>query len=257
MTATTMAQARTGRPTFYVWMAATCALIAFGGFAPTYWLQLPAGTFVGRPILYLHGTLFSAWMLFYVAQTTLAATGRIALHRAWGVAGVSIATAMVLVGLAAAMDSLRNGIATGHADAARAFTIVPVLSILTFGGLFAAAIAYNRRAEVHKRLMLAANVILLPAALARVFFMLQTGGGPGMRPGIGAPPPVEIAMIPALICMLLIVAGIVYDWRTRGRPHPAYLVSLAVMLAVTFSFAPISKTAAWLAFTNLYAGFLA
>ena len=56
MTATTMAQARTGRPTFYVWMAATCALIAFGGFAPTYWLQLPAGTFVGRPILYLHGT---------------------------------------------------------------------------------------------------------------------------------------------------------------------------------------------------------
>ena len=32
---------------FYVWMAAACALMAFGAFAPTYWLQLPAGTLVG------------------------------------------------------------------------------------------------------------------------------------------------------------------------------------------------------------------
>ena len=23
---------------FYVWMAAACAVVAFGGFAPTYWL---------------------------------------------------------------------------------------------------------------------------------------------------------------------------------------------------------------------------
>jgi hypothetical protein len=32
---------------FYVGMAVTCVLVAFGGFAPTYWLQLVPGTFVG------------------------------------------------------------------------------------------------------------------------------------------------------------------------------------------------------------------
>jgi hypothetical protein len=44
---------------FYVWMAVVCALVAFGGFAPTYWLQLPAGTFVGSPLVHIHGALFS------------------------------------------------------------------------------------------------------------------------------------------------------------------------------------------------------
>jgi hypothetical protein len=245
---------RAARPKFYVWMATICALAAFGGFAPTYWMQLPAGTFVGRPILYLHGTLFSFWMLFYVAQTALAASGRLAQHRAWGIVGVSIATAMVLFGFGAALDSLRHGIAAGNGPAVKAFLVVPILSILTFAGFFAAAIGYNRRPDIHKRLMLAANAAILPAALARVFFILQTGGGPGMRPGIGAPPPVQIAVVPALICMLLIVAAIVYDWRTRGRPHPANLISLAILLAVTLAFDPISRTQAWLGFATAFAG---
>jgi hypothetical protein len=243
--AATAATARAGRPKFYVWMATICALAAFGGFAPTYWMQLPAGTFVGRPILYLHGTLFSLWMLFYVAQSALAASGRLAQHRAWGIAGVSIATAMVLFGFGAALDSLRHGIAAGNGPAVKAFLVVPILSILTFAGFFAAAVGYNRRPETHKRLMLAANVAILPAALARVFFVLQTGGGPGMRPGIGAPPPVQIAMVPALLCMLLIVAAIVYDWRTRGRPHQVYVIGGIALIAVKLLNLPISASHAW------------
>ena len=62
---------------FYVWMAGACALIAFGGFAPTYWLQLAPGTFIGSPLLHLHALLFSAWPLFFLLQTTFAALGRV------------------------------------------------------------------------------------------------------------------------------------------------------------------------------------
>lgn len=54
---------------FYIWMAAACALVVFGGFAPTYWLQLPGGTFVGPPLLHIHGILFSAWPLLLLLQT--------------------------------------------------------------------------------------------------------------------------------------------------------------------------------------------
>src|SRR5216683_1634767 len=79
---------------FYVWMAAACALVAFGGFAPTYWLQLPAGTFVGPPLLHLHGALFSAWTLLLLSQTVLAANGRLGHHRAWGLVGIALASAM-------------------------------------------------------------------------------------------------------------------------------------------------------------------
>jgi len=69
---------------FYIWMGGICAAVAFGGFAPTYWLQVPVGTFVGPTILHVHAALFSAWTLLLVSQTVLAAEGRMNNHRAWG-----------------------------------------------------------------------------------------------------------------------------------------------------------------------------
>src|SRR6185436_17554238 len=98
---------------FYVWMAGASALIAFAGFAPTYWLQLAPGTFVGSPLLHLHGLLFSAWPLYLILQTTLAARGLVSRHRAWGLLGVSLATAMVLVGFAVADHVLAARLAAG------------------------------------------------------------------------------------------------------------------------------------------------
>ena len=65
---------------FFVWMAGFCVLLAFGSFAPTYWLQLPAGTFVGPPILHIHGLLFFACTLLFLLQTMLAASGRLGNH---------------------------------------------------------------------------------------------------------------------------------------------------------------------------------
>ena len=66
---------------FYVGMAAIFVLIAFGGFAPTYWLQLVPGTFVGPPLLHIHGLLFSAWPLLLLTQAMLVANRRCAANR--------------------------------------------------------------------------------------------------------------------------------------------------------------------------------
>ena len=57
----TVGEARTSARYFYVWMAGLCALIAIGGFAGTYWLQWPVGTFVGSRLIHLHAALFTAW----------------------------------------------------------------------------------------------------------------------------------------------------------------------------------------------------
>ena len=227
---------------FYVWMAAACAVVAFGGFAPTYWLQLPAGTFVGSPLVHVHGVLFSSWTLLLLSQTLLVANGRLRNHRAWGLAGISLATAMVFMGLAAAIQTLTAGLQAGYGDHSRAFLILPVSGMVLFGGFFIAAIANIQRPEAHKRLMLLATITLLQAAMARVFFVLITGGGPGLRPGLGPPPPLVIGLVPSLITELLIVAGLVYDWRTRGRPHPVWLIGAAVTTAVILLRGPLSGT---------------
>jgi len=230
---------------FYVTMAAIMAAVAFGGFAGTYWLQLPYGTFTGSPMLHLHGLLFSLWTLFFLSQALLVANGRLRNHKASGLAGISLATAMVFTGLAVAIQGLDARLEAGYGDAARAFTIVPVTAVLLFAGLVIAAIANLRRPEWHKRLMLVATAALLQPAIARFFFLANTGGGPGLRPGLGPPRSVEFTMLPAFLADLFIVAAIAHDWRTHGRPHPAYLWGIAAVLAVQLSRPGLSRTEAW------------
>jgi len=247
--------ARLSEDRFFVLAAALCAAIAFAGFAGTYWLQLPRGTFVGSPLLHLHGLLFSAWTLYFVSQAALIASGRYASHRAWGLAGVALATAMLFTGAAVAIIGMQDRIAHGQAVAGRAFLIVPLSAVLLFAGFVTAAIVRRKRADWHKRFMLVGTVALLNAALARVFFLAATGGGPGMRPGRGPVNPVEFALVPALLTDLVIVLAMLFDWRNRGRPHPAYWWGLGTMLAVQLLRGPIGRSDLWQGFADFLARF--
>jgi hypothetical protein len=240
---------------FHAGMAVACVLIGFGGFAPTYWLQLPAGTFVGPPLVHVHGLVFSAWPLFLLSQAWLASRGRLRQHRAWGLAGIALASAMVLLGVAAAILTLQHGLAAGYGDVSRAFFMVPMTALAMFAGFVIAAIVRRTDRGWHQRLMVLATVSLLQAAVARVFFVLLTGGGPGLRPGLGAPPPLVVTMMPAFLLELFIVAGIVHDWRRHGRPHPAWIVGAVVMTAVALLRVPLATTAGWLGFAQFMAGF--
>jgi hypothetical protein len=240
---------------FFVWMASAFVLVAFAGFAPTYWLQLPAGTFVGSPLLHLHGLLFSAWTLFFLVQTTFAARGRLDRHRAWGLLGISLATAMVLVGFATADQGLRNRLAAGFGDRARAFHIASTSMIAVFGVLVFAAIATVRRPEVHKRLMLLATIAVLPPAVARLFLAVSVGIGPGLRPGLSPPRTVESVLAPSLVADAFILVAVLYDWRHRGRPHPAYLIGGASIVMVQLLRIPISTTQWWYGVADFLAHF--
>jgi hypothetical protein len=240
---------------FYVGMAGACALIAFGGFAPTYWLQLAPGTFIGSPLLHLHAALFSAWTLFFLLQTIFAAQGRIDRHRAWGLLGVSLATAMVFVGFAAADEVLAKRLAAGLGDKARAFHIASTSIITLFGVFVFAAIAYVRRPEAHKRLMLLATITVIAPAIARVFFAVNVGIAAGLRPGLAPPRTVESILIPAFVADALILAGVIHDIRTRGRPHPAYLIGGVVIVAVQLLRVPVSTTQWWYAIADFLARF--
>jgi hypothetical protein len=253
MATVTAALARPNEDRVYVLLAGLCAAIAFTGFAGTYWLQLPGGTFVGSPLLHLHGLLFSVWTLFFLWQAVLIASRRTANHRAWGLAGIALATAMVFTGTAVAIDGLQYRIANGQAEAGRAFLVVPLTAVWLFAGFVIAAMVRRRSADWHKRLMLVATANLIGAAIARFFFLAITGGGPGMRPGLGAPATPATALIPSLLAYAVIVIAMIFDWRTRGRPHPAYVWGLGISLAVLLLRGPLSGTESWSAF----AGFLA
>lgn len=129
----TIAQpARASAQLFYVYIGLAFVVIAFGGFAPTFWRPLASGTFTASPVIYLHGALYSAWTLFFLWQAKLIASGRRRDHRAWGMAGTSLATAMVFSGVLAAINSMNLADAVDMGDAGRRFSIVSLTAVLLF-----------------------------------------------------------------------------------------------------------------------------
>lgn len=248
-------KARPAARKFYVGLSAACMAVALVGFMPTYWLQLAPGTFDGSPLVHLHAWLFSAWPLYFLAQTLLVARGQAASHRAWGLLGVSLATAMVIVGIAVANGVLVTRLKDGYGNSARAFHIVSMSMMVLFASFVAAAVAWVSRPELHKRLMILATVAILPPAVARLFFAVSVGIGPGLRPSAGPPRTVDSVLMPALVADLIILAAIVHDVRIRGRPHPVNLIGGAVVLAVQILRGPLSTTESWYAIADWLARF--
>jgi hypothetical protein len=240
---------------FYVWMAATCFAIAVLGFMPTYFVPILHGQFNAPPIVHIHGAVLFSWVAFFFMQTWLVASGRTLDHRTWGVLGVSIATAMVfivtaVVSMRIAQASL-PGQPAGLAHDVRAFAWVSMGGLVFIVPVFVLAIVNIRRSEIHKRLMLLMTISMLPAPIARWFLVLMAPPADpnAPLPPVGLPviavPPVFVSIPPSLVADLLVIAAIVYDWRTRGRPHPVYLIGGAILLLIQMTAVPVSNSPAW------------
>jgi hypothetical protein len=241
MVALTVDEARHDARRFYAGMAACFVLIAFGGFIPTYWAKVAHGTFGGAPILHIHGALFFAWTLFFLVQTLFVATGRSVRHRAWGMTGIALATAMGATVVLASINSMKVAERIAMGDAARAFSIVALSALLLFAGFFALAIANVQRPEAHKRYMILAMVPLMQAATARVFLTLFA------PPGVVGPPPAFVAVPPGLVVDLFIVVAALRDLRLHGRIDPIYWIGGPVIVAVQLLCVPLSTSAGWIA----------
>jgi hypothetical protein len=238
---------RSAVESYFVWLAGAIVVVAFGGFFATYWAPLAAGSLEVAPVVHLHGLLFSIWTLFFFSQAWLATHNQLTSHRAFGLLGIAIATAMVFVGTWTALESLHSGVERGFEEGARRFAIVPITSIIFFAIVVGIAIANVRRPETHMRLMLLASISILQAAVGRVVLAIVA---PNARPGIGPPPPVEITYGAGAIVDVLLVAAMIFDWRTRGKVHPVYWIGGAALLVTQFSRGALSQTPVWQGFLD-------
>ena len=250
--------AGTRRTRFYLWMAVAMAATAFIGFAPTFWVPMAQGVPERIAVLAIHGALFYAWTLFVIYQAWLVGSGAVARHRDVGMIGVSLATAMTIFGVLAAINSANRAAALNYGEGGEAFMVVPLAALLLFATLVIAAILNIRRSEWHKRLMLSATAVILDAAIARPFVVyIVMGGHPppfvgtvGLA-GFNMPPPPVIGVLPtALAALLFIVVGMVRDWRALGKVHPAYWWAGGFALAVQLLKIPLSDTALWHGFAR-------
>ncbi|MEO7205811.1 MAG: hypothetical protein ABI356_15685 [Steroidobacteraceae bacterium] len=225
---------------FYVWMAGGFLLVAFGGFVPTYWAKVATGTFHAAPIIHIHGALLFSWTCFYFLQTALVASGRTLQHRAWGLAGISLFTAMMCSILVGEATVLARDEMLGFGEGALRFSAVTLTAWPLMAVLFILAIVKIRRPETHKRLMTLLMIGIMTPALARLFLTFFA------PPGVAGPPPPFASVPPGMAADLFLVVAIVRDWRLFGRPHPVYVYGGIALVAQQLLAVPIAATATWM-----------
>ena len=230
------ARVSAGSRYLYFHVALVCTAVAFLGFLPTYWLPMARGTAQFDPVVHIHGMIFFAWTLFFVFQTWIGATGQIARHRAVGLIGVSLATAMVIFGVIAAIHGMRGAVAHGKAEAGIRLAIVPLTNITLFAVLMVAAFLNTRRPEWHKRLMLLAAISILGPAIVRWLIVLEH---------VPRPPPLIVPLQSEVLVVALCLTAILRDWRLSAKLHPAWAWGFSGVLAVRLVQATIAPTPAW------------
>src|SRR5215471_11386550 len=136
---------------FYTGMSVAVIATVFRGFARSYFLRSRYFPTPLAPIAKVHGAIFFSWTVLLFIQTVLVARRRTDLHRLLGVVGAVLAVAVVIAGTTIAVVSLRYNFAHGNLGALSFFAI-PIGNMVVFPILVAAALAWRRWTEVHKRL---------------------------------------------------------------------------------------------------------
>lgn len=177
------------------------------------------------PVVHLHAVVFVGWLLLFTVQTALIRRDAPALHRRLGVLGAGLVVAMLVLGPLTAVTVLRARYAANGTTPE--FLAVQLTDMIGFGVLTGFGLALRHHAAAHKRLMLLGLLYLSNAGFARLLNV-----------------PLALPFDPSLLGEwlhayawpnVLIVALGLYDWRTRGRLHPAYMAGvtwLAVLEAV-------------------------
>lgn len=228
---------------FFTGMSLALLATVLIGFSRSFFLRplFPEWPSPTENIFYLHGALFTAWILLFVLQATLIARGRTALHRKMGVFGAVLAVAMVLVGTTGAL--VAAGRPTGFVGIPippLQFLAIPIFDMALFSAFVAFGIAKRRNPQSHKRWMLLATLNLVTAAIAR-------------WPGVSALGPLAFFGLNDLF----VIALAVWDFRTRGRLHPVTLWGGLLIIVSQPLRLVVAGTAAWLAFAHWATGLLA
>lgn len=183
----------------------------------------------------MHGLVFTSWLVLLLIQSALVAAHRVDLHKRLGIGAAVLAAVMIGLGLVTAVESARRGVASPGLEPL-VFMVFPVGAVVMFAGFIGAALWKRRQPEIHRRLILLGTVSIMTPAIARLSF-------------VGRNPVLALAL-----SLILVVAGMVHDWKTRRRIHPLYIWGGLFILLSGPLRSGIGHTAAWQSFARLLVG---
>lgn len=218
----------------FVFMAAWFIAIVLTGFIPDSIMKVGMVQAGVRPpfpiVMHMHAVLMGSFLLLLLAQTTLMATGRREYHMRLGVAAFVLAPALVVVGLILAptmyyetWNALQSAPPSAREKLQELVSLKDniLLAQLRIGFLFPLFLIIGLRARgkndgLHKRMMILAPAVALPAAIDRIEWLPTT---------------FPTSLVATDLYVLLAVAPMfAWDVIRNRRIHEAYWIWLAVYL---------------------------
>jgi hypothetical protein len=188
---------------FFVLMAVLFVLIVAIGFGPSYGAMV-SGDVHPSWYIHVHGAIMLAWVFLFLAQTLLAATGRITFHRLLGLASVPFAMAvwgsMGFISVRRLLLEHPSVDDVGFDVLAIDFYIMAIFAWFVGWGIWA-----RKQPAIHRRLFLLAMIPVLHPAIGRIAWL----------PSLGITYPhawyvhVDLLMIPLFL----------YDWSAQRVIH--------------------------------------
>ncbi|HEY7806980.1 MAG TPA: hypothetical protein VIC34_07260 [Croceibacterium sp.] len=201
---------------FFFYMALALAATCIAGFVRS--ILLGRSTIESPWWVHVHGLSMMAWVVLFVAQNWLVASGNLALHRRLGVVAAAWSVWVVAVGaLVLTMNTVTHR--TLPAFTPGYVMAIDGLATVAFVSLTWAGIAMRRRSDWHKRLVLSGTICIIAPGLGRIV------------PDALVNTHITYALLPLHLVFFAVAIG--YDLRTRGRVHPAYGWGLGALVAMT------------------------
>ena len=236
----------------YVFMAALLIVVTLLGFVPDSIMKVGMVESGQRlpfpPVLHLHAIAMGSWLLLLLAQTSLMASGRREGHKQLGMIAMVLAPAVVVIGIVLAPTMYRQLWGAVHASSG---TLDPAglmdvairgniaLIQIQVGIVFAITVALALRARkrdfpTHKRLMVLAPIVAMPASVDRITWLPSTM-------------PVS-PWSPEIYILLLALPLFAWDFYRSGRIQQAYKIWLALVLPTGALVLALWNTQWWQAF---------
>ncbi len=209
---TTTRHARLLTQYFYFLMSLLIAVVVVYGFSHTIDQNLIHAAPVRPWLLYVHATVFSGWVVFFILQSGLVRMRKVQVHRTLGWFGVAMGCLIPVLGISTAITMARFKISNFHSTTAATDIAVPFFDMVCFTVAFALAVYWRRKPESHRRLMLVTSCVLTAAAFGR--FPSHAFSYNWFYSGVD----------------LLIFLGAVRDLIVMKRVHPVYLYALPALI---------------------------
>jgi hypothetical protein len=208
-----------GRPesrAFHAAMAGALLLIVLLGFGRSLYMR-PFLDLPQMPVaVWVHGIVLTAWYVGVFVQATLISAGRIDLHRRLGWLVAGIGAAVVVIGTTVTLAFVGRRAALGTDIEARINFFADIVwgdlaALIAFVTFFGLALAWRRRPDLHKRLMILGSLALLEPALFRIW-------GWQMFAGVDRNWAALVVLLVAVIVLLL------HDFIARKRVYAVTLL---------------------------------